>query len=406
MPARQANLITLALVGAALVLGACGNAQPARSGTALLSGAPVLQGLAAGPKVPHKRGHLPGELVTRVLPESQDAFFLQALRDAKTSIRMQVYLLTHPGVMSELIAAKGRGIDVQVMLEQNPYNPGNPNNPLPTNRVAAKKLAAGGVISKWTSPTFRYTHAKSLTIDDAVTYVSTANFTKSGLGVAGKGAREYIIEDRSPSDVAEFVAMFKADWAYQAYVPQDEDLVVSPNNARERIFALIRSAKKDLTIQVEVAGDPALDALIAEKIQAGVAVKALLADLPALKSMDLEGKGTTVRGNQETAQAWKAAGAQVRYQGEPHLHAKAIVADGLTAYVGSVNMTTNSMDNNRELGLIIAPPLGRDVSPVVNAVREAFVSDWAAGHPVPDAPPGKRKRTDVGINLEFPGLPL
>ena len=38
----------------------------------------------------------------------------------------------------------------------------------------------------------------------------------------------------------------------------------------------------------------------------------------------------------------------------PYIHAKAIVADGVLAYVGSANFTANSLDSNRELGLIVS----------------------------------------------------
>jgi phosphatidylserine/phosphatidylglycerophosphate/cardiolipin synthase-like enzyme len=44
----------------------------------------------------------------------------------------------------------------------------------------------------------------------------------------------------------------------------------------------------------------------------------------------------------------------------PYIHAKALVADGTSAYVGSANYTAVSLDQNRELGLIVtdATPLG------------------------------------------------
>lgn len=342
-------------------------------------------GVKTGPSTPTSaaksgmavKAHLPGELQLFVLPEATDAPILQAIAKAKKVVRVQVYMLTHTGLMDALIAAKRRGLDVQVMLESRPYNPGNPNMPLPTNKKAAKYLGEAGIEVRWTSQTFRYTHAKSLIVDDAVVFVSTANFTKSGLGVGGVGAREYLVADRSPSDVAEFVAMYKADWNHQPYMPTDEDLIVSPANSRAKIMNLIKSAKRDVVLQVEVAGDPALDLVIAEKVKEGVKVRALLADLKSLKGMEA---GTDplppVRGNAEVARAWRALGAQVRFQGAPHLHAKAIVVDGKTMYLGSVNMTTNSMDNNRELGLLVQTP------ELVGTVARTIEKDWAGGHDV------------------------
>jgi len=36
------------------------------------------------------------------------------------------------------------------------------------------------------------------------------------------------------------------------------------------------------------------------------------------------------------------------------MHAKLIIVDGTEAFVGSENISTNSLNNNRELGLLIS----------------------------------------------------
>lgn len=346
----------LAIVFAA-TLAACGTVTPPNAAKRMSA--------AANASSVQIKVHQPGELRIHVLPESQDQFLLDFLKRSKHVIRLQMYLLTHKGVMDELIAAKARGVDVQVLLEGRPYNPGNPSEPLPTNKAAAKYLAQGGITVVWTSETFKYTHAKAVTIDDTVTLMSTANFTKSGLGVGGVGAREYVIEDWSPSDVAEFVKMFKADYVHQSYVPQDQDLIVSPNNARARILGVMKSAKKELFIAVEVAADPAVTELIRQKSAEGVRVRALLGD------------HNKVASNWETAQTWRAAGAQVRFQATPFLHAKTVVADGRSMYIGSTNLTSNSMDNNRELGLAIGTP------EIVKVVAQTNELDWNHGNESP-----------------------
>lgn len=356
----------IAAVAAALLLAACGHTLPAAQ-------APAAKGTFSA------KAHLPGELALSVLPEATDAPILQAIAGAQKSIKLTMYLLTHRGVMDALIAAKGRGLAVYVLLEHDPYNPGNPNSPLPTNLQAAKYLAQGGVEVHWTSKAFKYTHAKGLIIDDQVMWLSTANFTKSGLGVGGRGSREYLVADRSPSDVYDFASMFAADWAGQPYTPTDEDLIISPANSRAKILGLINSAKTNITLAVEVAGDPAFDQAIAARIKAGVKVRALLADLGALKSQT---QGETpvppvIRSNADVARDWRALGAEVRFQQNPHLHAKSLVVDGRAMYVGSVNFTTNSMDNNREFGLLI------QTADIVGTVQRTMEKDWVGAAEAP-----------------------
>jgi phosphatidylserine/phosphatidylglycerophosphate/cardiolipin synthase-like enzyme len=335
-----------------------------------------------------------GELALHVMPDESDAFFLRALSGARRSIKLQVYMLTHPGVIDALAAARARGVGVQVLLEEKPFNPGNPASPLPTNKAAAKKLEAAGVAVRWTDPRFRFTHAKLVTIDDGLTFISTANFTKSGLNAGGTGVREYLVEDRAPSDVAELGRMFAADWDRTPFTPSDPDLVISPTTSRRQIFDLIRAARKEVVVQVEVAGDRALDDLLAQKVREGVRVRAMLADLKALAA----GGDPVYRSNLDVARAWQAAGVRVVLQDKPHLHAKAVQVDRGAFYVGSVNMTTNSMDNNREVGIVVRTPA------LAERLAEVLDRDHAAGGPVPTGDPAGK--APIGLLLEFPGLPL
>ncbi len=57
--------------------------------------------------------------------------------------------------------------------------------------------------------------------------------------------------------------------------------------------------------------------------------------------------------------------------GVVYLHAKAIVADGTTAFVGSQNFSTSSLDFDRELGVITTDPA------VVGPLSKTLVTDVA-----------------------------
>ncbi|MDB5098278.1 MAG: hypothetical protein JWM80_2699 [Cyanobacteria bacterium RYN_339] len=352
--------VPLALV-VALALGACGKAPQLASPT-------QLQGLTAQ-KTAHG-GYKSGNRTLYVLPEAGPGFLHEAIAKAKRVIRLEVYILTEQGVVDGLIAAKARGVDVQVMVEPKPYNPGNPNLPLPVNHKAINALRAGGVAVADTNPAYTYTHAKFMSVDDAVTFVSTANFTKTGLGVDPKGNREYVVEDRAPADVAEFVRVFQADQARVAYTPTNPDSVISPVNSRAQILGVIASAKKDVLIADEVAGDPGVAAAIKAATSRGVRVRGLLEDFkPSASEPDPL--------NYQTARAWTAAGATVRLMTVPTLHAKTVIADGRSMYVGSENLTTNSLDHNREIGLRLDDPA------LVAPVLKTTEGDWAGAHPAP-----------------------
>ena len=81
----------------------------------------------------------------------------------------------------------------------------------------------------------------------------------------------------------------------------------------------------------------------------------------------------------EVGQVEDAGGTVVGYSSSTgfYIHAKAIVADyGLSTQrieAGSMNVTTNSLDNNRELGIILTD------SGVASVIESAFNSDYAGG---------------------------
>jgi hypothetical protein len=79
----------------------------------------------------------------------------------------------------------------------------------------------------------------------------------------------------------------------------------------------------------------------------------------------------------------KAGGVQIVMLKSPYIHAKAVVEDGSTVYLGSENISATSLDKNREMGLILTDPT------VISAVEQAFASDFGgAPSPVSQRPAG------------------
>ena len=298
--------------------------------------------------------HASGEQSLIVQPEAGTAPIVQAIATATTSVWLQIYMVTDTAVIEALCAAAARGIEVRVLLEDSPYNPGNPNAALSGNQALAKELTARGVQVTFTNPQFNFTHAKTMIVDGATAYVLTYNLTKA----ATESNREFGVINRSASDVAELKRIFLADWNREYYRPTDPDLVVSPDNARWRILGLMEQAERELLVGVEVISDPEALALLVSKRKAGVDVRVLVggvnkvpANLPAFRYLAQNG-------------------VPVRSQSRPYLHAKFAIADHETAYLGSINLSTNSLDANRELGLIL------DEHDAIHTLRDVWLRDW------------------------------
>lgn len=308
-----------------------------------------------------------------VMPDAGPDFLLKAIKNAKKSILLEMYLLTYSGITQQitdaLIAKSKAGLDVRIILENQPFimppvaQPGvilKP--PINVNRKAFEALTNAGVRVKRSSPQFVFTHQKSMVIDGKVGYIMTLNLSNA----AFQKNREYVIIDESPSDVAELIRIFEADWSETPIVPKDPDLVVSPNNSKERILTLIKSAKKTLAVQVEFMDDPDVVAALGDRKKAGVDVSVQLSFHKPDPKTGYDSNGKIKKQLDEVGVT------NVKFIKTPHLHAKLIVTDNARAYIGSENFTTNSLTRNREMGIIIKDKI------IVDKLAEIAAKDWAA----------------------------
>jgi len=140
--------------------------------------------------------------------------------------------------------------------------------------------------------------------------------------------------------------LFEADFNRQPYKPGNDRFVVSPENARDRLSAFIKGARKQLLIYDPKVSDDAMLRLIEAKIEAGVDVRVL--------------------GKVEAK--WEVP--SQKYPGK-RLHVRAIIRDGERAFVGSQSLRRLELEKRREVGVIIT-----DES-VVRQMIATFEQDWA-----------------------------
>ncbi len=209
------------------------------------------------------------------------------------------------------------------------------------------------------NPAFHYTHEKAIIVDGASLLVLTANLTKSGLGGSSYAEnREYGVIDTAASDVREAAAIFTADWQRTTPTLDDPNLVVSPVNARAMLMAFIASAHSTLIIEDEEMYDPATEDALIAAARRGVQVEVAL---PA------------PNGSASGSDAARLAqgGVHVRYVSAVYMHAKMMLADGGLGFVGSENFSANSLDDNRELGILISDTTALAI------LQQTFNQDWA-----------------------------
>jgi cardiolipin synthase len=299
-----------------------------------------------------------------VEPDDGEQVITNAIQSAQKSIWLEIYILSDRNVIRALEEAANRGLDVRVMLEPHPFGGGSsPSKTLDT-------LAASGVKTQFTNPSFPLTHAKGMIIDGTSAYIMTSNFSRSALGgssgSSGYRDREYGIIDSIQQDVLATAAIFLADWNHTTAQFDDPNLVVSPINSRNDFTTLINSAHSTLQIEAEEMNDSDIEQALANAAKHGVQVEVIL---PATSS-------TSGDSSSQGIATIKQSGVQVREDPQLYMHAKIIVVDNKVAFVGSENISTQSLDQNRELGIIVSDPSA------LNTLQTTFQNDWGVSENV------------------------
>ncbi|MGH7286048.1 MAG: phospholipase D-like domain-containing protein, partial [Polyangiaceae bacterium] len=256
-------------------------------------------------------------------------------------------------ITNALIAQNAAGHEVKVVLNQTfPSGQGN------SNSSAYDKLhTADANMVVYAPGSFTYTHEKCVVIDGATAWIMTMNTTYS----SPTSNREFLAVDTDADDVAEADAIFQADFASQSITP-DGKLLVAPDNDKGRIRALIGTATSTLDLEVEELSDSDVANDLAAAADRGVKIRVVIAD-----------DGTPSNAQTNALNELKSHGASIVLTSTPYIHAKAIVVDGVSMYVGSANLTQNSMSYNRELAIVTTS------SDAISAVESALDTDFGNG---------------------------
>ena len=286
------------------------------------------------PKIIYQTTEVLGEstnLELFVEPEDGRAPLLNYI-NSSNNILLEVYILSDPEIITAVASRSAK-----ILLEEHPFGGNNLNQ---------KTKSLLGNMVNWSSPSYALTHAKFIVFDDRVVCILNLNITKA----AFTKNREYNVCSVEKEDVAEATNIFNADLARKDYLPTDPHLVVSPDNSRGKLTALLNSAQNQIDIEIEVLTDKKMIEIISEKAK-NMQVRIII---PEKKTVD-----NPIIPNTQT-----------RILKSPYPHAKLIIIDNQRAYTGSINFTSQSLDQNRELGILISQPN------IIERLRNTFEIDW------------------------------
>ncbi|MDD2565990.1 MAG: phosphatidylserine/phosphatidylglycerophosphate/cardiolipin synthase family protein [Candidatus Gracilibacteria bacterium] len=252
------------------------------------------------------------------------------INGAKSRIYLETYIFTEKRILKAILDAKLRGIDIKIILEKNVFGAGN------INKKTFEALQNAGVEVVYANPTnYNFTHAKFFLIDSEY-IISTGNMSYSTFTIN----KEFFAFGKNINDLNILEDIFLNDFVGKKYIICNQTLTISPICPRNQIEQTLNSAKNEILIYEQSIDDINIQNLLIKKAKSGVSVKILIGDMNKIKN------------NKEVIKLFSANGINIKSPKKPYIHAKAFLVDQKIVYIGSINFTYNSIQNNREIGII------------------------------------------------------
>ncbi len=289
-------------------------------------------------------------------PDAGYSSIVGLIGGAARSVRMTMYELTDPAAINALIDAHRRGVSTKVILDAAFHGH-------KTNAEAFDELSGAGVDVKW-APNGVIYHQKTITADDTTAAVGTGNLTPRYYSTS----RDAWVLDTNPADVTAIAATFDTDYTASPSGRPPEatpapNLIWSPT-ARASFLQTIDQAAHSVDVTSEELKDRAVLSALEKAARRGVQCRIVLTDNPAWANgiAEVSAAGCSVHLFPDTGTGL-------------YMHEKILLTDNAKLIIGSQNLSTTSLLENRELSLA----LDTTTAPgVVAAVESTFDADYAA----------------------------
>src|SRR5688572_10914597 len=200
-----------------------------------------------------------------VQPEDGVVAVVNGIRSAKKSLDMPIFRLDHIEIDKAIKSAVKRGVIVRTLIA---HTAGGGEKGL--RKLEQRLLATGATVSRTADNLLRY-HNKLMIVDGRTLYVLGFNYTHMDID----RSRSFGVVTSQRRLVQEAIKLFEADFNRKDYSPGNKSLVVSPENARAELAALLKGAKKQLLIYEMRITDNSMIRILKERAKAGVEIRIL-----------------------------------------------------------------------------------------------------------------------------------
>jgi len=318
---------------------------------------------------------------------SEGSPIIPLLTNATKSIDIEIYTMKDATIHSLLRSAMSRGVKLRIVKEPKPVGDScdvfettqsNIAECADEQKLVEEVRASGGSFEPYNkqmlcpnqggaSGSACYEHGK-IALVDGIALMSTGNFDNSNLCIESDTPttcnRDYSMVINDPTITSTLQNIFDADLKGVSYniatiIPASLNniLTVSPISLQP-IVDYINTAKISIDFETQYLNEPTINSALEAAAKRGVKVSVTTASVCSF------GKpaAAEVQKIQDTYSAFDQAGISSKMFNSSNKvnghagyeHAKAIVVDGESAWMGSENGSTESMTENREFGIIFS----------------------------------------------------
>ena len=263
-----------------------------------------------------------------------------------SSLKFQTYEYPHQMFRDTFTSLLASWTPIQLIIEDQKYQQfSNPLRQLETEFSGFQTFQVKSDKQMGTT----YVHSK-ISLSDTEFRIQSANLTKSSY----ESNREHFFHSSDPEMLASLHQLFDNDWEGDPLQSSDfhSNLVVCPTNCRAVVEALLYKAETSITIQTQYIFDPEILKILRHQ-STQLDLKIIVADTIS---------------NQELVSyfgPWVARKLTSNYN-----HTKMILVDDKYLLLGSMNLSDNSIDNNREIWLLLID------EQYIQLFKEWFQEDW------------------------------
>ena len=255
---------------------------------------------------------------------------VREINNAESRIFLETYILTEKRIQQALKDAFNRGIDVQVILEKNPYMAYSINNKSYNN------LEKDWIPVVWSdSEDYSFNHAKFIIIDNHF-YISTWNYSYSTF----KYNRDFFMKSDDLELLEKILEIYHHDYVGEKKDVYHPNIVLSPFNSRTVFEKYFDSATQSIDLYFQYFKDEKLVERLINKQKSWVQVTAIIPK-------------TALKSNDDVLEKMQRSWIIFHIMSKKKMHSKVIVIDKKYWFIWSVNFSSYSLDRNRELWLLI-----------------------------------------------------